>query len=238
MGVLKGTSSIAQRRDFALALVFRRPSEGHGKRRLAASIGEALALEVCHFMLQCALEDIRAWQGPVVLAPEHTDDLAWARQLLLSHPQAGSKAKLVVQGHGNLGVRLQRLDRALKGMRFGRRIYIGSDAPALGLRHYRRVLRGLRTHDVVLADARDGGVTMMATGKGWPGLAALPWGAPGLADALSAACRKAGRTVLRYPGGFDVDRVEDLRRLHRALEGDPRPARRQLLQLLTENGLG
>ena len=238
MGVLKGTSSIAQRRDCALALVFRRPREGHGKRRLAASIGERTAKEFCHLMLQCALEDIRTWRGPVVLAPEHDEDLAWARELLLSRPAGAGDAKFLAQGSGNLGKRLERLDRALRGMNFRRRIYIGSDAPALGQGHFRRVVGGLRTHDVVLANARDGGVTMMATGRVWPGLAALPWGALGLAAALSAACRKAGHSVLRFPGGFDVDRVANLPRLRRALAGDPRPARVILLQWLARNGFG
>ena len=223
-------ASIAQSRNSVLALVFRRPREGHGKRRLAASLDERAVVDLNRLMLNCALEDLRAWRGPVVLAPEYAGDRDWARSLM-------APAKVLSQGSGNLGRKLERLDRALAGMGARRRIYIGSDSPALGLRHYRRVDAGLATHDVVLARARDGGVTIMATRRAWPPLTGLPWGSPGLARALSAACRRAGRKVLQMPGGFDIDRRADLARLGRALEGDSRPARRELQRWLARKRL-
>ena len=237
MGLFGRNSNIAQRRDCALTLVFRRPRELHGKRRLAASLAEPVVVELCRLMLNCALEDLRAWRGTVILAPEDAGDLDWARSLPAIRTGGRAPAKVLAQGAGNLGRRLERLDRALNGMQLKRRIYIGSDAPVLAPRHYRRVTTGLAAHDAVLACARDGGVTMMATRRGWPPLAGLPWGSPGLAHALSAACRKAGHKVLRIPGGFDVDRRADFARLGRALRGDSRPARRELHRWLVLNRL-
>ena len=230
-------ASIAQSRNCALALVFRRPREGHGKRRLAASLDERAVVDLSRLMLNCALEDLRAWSGPVVLAPEYAGDRDWARSLPAVRTGSRAPAKVLIQGSGNLGRRLERLDRALAGMCVRRRIYIGSDAPALGLRHYRRVDAGLASHDVVLARARDGGVTMMATRRAWPPLTGLPWGLPGLARALSAVCRRAGRKVLLMPGGFDIDRQADLARLGRTLVGDSRPARRELHRWLVRKRL-
>ena len=235
MGLFRGKSSIAPAGNSALILVFRRPREQHGKRRLAAALNEQALVELCRLMLNCALEDLRAWRGRVVLAPEGGEDRDWALSLQATRPDAREPARVLAQGDGNLGRRLERLDRALNGMQLKRRIYIGSDAPALGARHYRRAIAGLASHDVVLAAARDGGVTMMATRRGWPPLAVLPWGSPGLARALGAACRRAGQTVLRVPGGFDVDRRADLVHLERALRGDARPARRELHRWLELN---
>lgn len=194
-------------------------------------------VELCLLMLNCALEDLRTWRGPVVLAAEDGGDLDWARSLPAMRSNRRAPVKVLAQGAGNLGRRLERLDRALHAMQLKRRIYIGSDAPALQPRHYRRAVTGLATHDAVLAAARDGGVTMMATRRGWPPLAGLPWGSPGLAHALGAACRKTGRTVLRVPGEFDVDRHSDLAPLARALHGDTRPARRDLFRWLVRNRL-
>ena len=194
-------------------------------------------MELCRLMLNCALEDLRPWQGPVVLAPEAAGDFGWARSLPATGSDGRAPVKVLAQGAGNLGRRLERLDRALGAMRLRRRIYIGSDAPVLKPRHYRRVIAGLATHDAVLAAARDGGVTMMATRRGWPPLAGLPWGSQGLAHALGAACRKAGQAVLKIPGGFDVDRQADLAPLARALRGDARPARRELHRWLLRNRL-
>ena len=210
----------------------------HGKRRLAASLGERFSVQFGRLMLNCALEDLRAWGGPVVLAPEGNDDLSWARSLPANGAGSRRAVRVLAQGAGNLGRRLERLDRTLRGMNFERRIYIGSDAPVLRPGHFRRVAAGLRSHDVVLAGARDGGVTMMATRRGWPALAGLPWGGPGLAHALGAACRGAGQSVLAFPGGFDVDRPADLVRLVRALRVDSRPARRELHEWLVREGLG
>jgi len=237
MSQFRLNSSIAQRRDCVLALVFRRPRERHGKRRLAASLEDRAVLELCRLMLDCALEDLRGWRGPVVLVPENGDDLDWARSLPASPSDRPAPVAVLAQGAGNLGRRLERLDRALDAMQLKRRIYIGSDAPALKPRHYRRVMAGLAAHDAVLAAARDGGVTMMATRRGWPQLTSLPWGTPGLAHALSAACRKSGRSALEIPGGFDVDRHSDLAPLARALRGDARPARRELHRWLVLNRL-
>ena len=194
-------------------------------------------VELCRLMLDCALEDLRDWRGPVVLAPEERGDLDWARSLPAMRSDRRAPVRVLVQGAGNLGRRLARLDRALDSMQLKRRIYIGSDAPVLKPRHYRRVIAGLATRDAVLAAARDGGVTMMATRRSWPPLAGLPWGTQGLAQALSAACRKAGRKALTIPGGFDVDRHSDLEPLGRALRGDARPARRELRRWLVRNRL-
>lgn len=237
MSQFSRNSSIAQRLDCALVLVFRRPREHHGKRRLAASLDERAVVALCRLMLDCALEDLRAWRGPVVLVPEDRDDLDWARSLPAMRSDGRAPVRVLAQGAGNLGRRLERLDRALDAMQLKRRIYIGSDAPVLKPRHYLRAIAGLAGHDAVLAAARDGGVTMMATRRGWPRLAGLPWGSPGLAHALSAACRKAGQAVLRIPGGFDVDRYSDLGPLARALRGDARPARRELHRWLVLNRL-
>ncbi|MCY3816618.1 MAG: DUF2064 domain-containing protein [Gammaproteobacteria bacterium] len=237
MSLFRLNSSIAQRRDCALALVFRRPRERHGKRRLAESLEEGAVMKLCRLMMDCALEDLRGWRGPVVLVPEDRDDLDWARSLPARRSDRPAPVTVLAQGAGNLGRRLERLDRALDAMQLKRRIYIGSDAPALKPRHYRRVIGGLATHDTVLAAARDGGVTMMATRRGWPRLARLPWGTPGLAHALSAACRRTGRAALEIPGGFDVDRRSDLAPLARALRGDARPARRELHRWLLLNRL-
>ena len=198
---------------------------------------ERTLVKLGRLMLNCALEDLRAWSGPVALAPDKPGDLAWARTLPATGAASRFPVRRLEQGAGNLGRRIERLDRALRGMQLRSRIYIGSDAPALRPGHYRRVLAGLQSHDVVLAAARDGGVTIMATRRSWPGLAGLPWGGPGLAHALGAACRRAGQSVLSIPGGFDVDRRADLGRLLRALRGDLRPARRELLDWLARAGL-
>lgn len=222
----------AQDSEATLVLVCRRPAPGTGKRRLAAEIGDAQALAIAEGLLAAALEDALAWPGPVVIAPAAARDCDWAAGLLPRDVQVQPQAP------GTLGQRLATLDRALRAAGHRALVYIGSDAPALRPADYAATRRLLAGHDVVLAPAADGGVTLMAARTAWPELAGLPWETPALGAALRRACVAAGRTVACLPAGFDVDTGADLLRLRTALRNDPRPARRALLKIVSDTNFG
>lgn len=206
-----------------LVLVFRRPLPGAGKQRIAAERGADYACALSRLLLDCALEDLAGWPGPVALSPANPADSAWSRVL------AGRPAEVVPQPPGNLGVRILALDAELRRRGMRRALYIGSDAPALDGSYYEAAERALEETDVVLGPAADGGVTLMGNAAPWPAaLAGLPWSEDGLGEALGDACRSAGLTVATLPGASDVDTVEDLARLPETLAGDERPARRAL----------
>ncbi|WP_417791054.1 TIGR04282 family arsenosugar biosynthesis glycosyltransferase [Stutzerimonas xanthomarina] len=209
----------------ALVLICKRPALGHGKQRLAAQIGVERALNIAEHLLDCALEDLRGWSGPVVIAPDQSDACDWAIQ---QAPQA----LCLAQTAGNLGERINNLDHSLRGLGHRQLLYIGSDAPALTPADYQRVHAALGTHDTVLVAARDGGVVLMASKLPWPELAALPWSTPELGLALADACRRVGHSVALCGESFDIDEQADLPLAAQALADDPRAARRRLLQTL------
>lgn len=211
--------------DAALVLICKRPALGHGKQRLAAQIGVERALNIAEHLLDCALEDLRGWSGPVVIAPDQSDACDWAIQ---QAPQA----LCLAQTAGNLGERINSLDHSLRGLGHRRLLYIGSDAPALTSDDYRRVHTALEAHDTVLVAARDGGVVLMASNLAWPDLAALPWSTPELGHALAEVCRRAGHSVSFSGASFDIDEQADLHFATQALADDPRAARRRLLKTL------
>ncbi len=211
--------------DAALVLICKRPALGHGKQRLAVHIGVERALNIAEHLLDCALEDLRSWHGPVVIAPDQRDACDWAAQLM---PQA----LCLAQTAGNLGDRINNLDHNLRGLGHRQLLYIGSDAPALTPDDYQRVHAALGTHDTVLVAARDGGVVLMASKLPWPDLAALPWSTPELGHALADACRRVGHSVALCGESFDIDEQADLPLAAQALADDPRAARRRLLQTL------
>jgi hypothetical protein len=212
----------------ALVLVCKRPGLGIGKQRLAASLGREAANQVAEALLACALEDARAWPGPVIIAPAHREDYAWAKALL---PQICPRVYIEPQAEGNLGQRLNILDGGLRNTGWERLVYIGSDAPSLSAADYAAASEALEHHDSVLAPSRDGGVVLMATRKHWPPLGDLPWSTPGLGMALADCCRRAGRSVAILTPGFDVDEKDDLARLIISLSQERRPARRALREL-------
>ena len=208
-----------------LVLVCKRPALGHGKQRLAAQVGAGSALRIAEHLLDCALEDVDDWPGATVIAPDQPDACGWAQQ---QAPQSTCLA----QQNGNLGERLNALDRRLRDSGHHALVFIGSDAPALAPADYQRVRTALASTDTVLIGARDGGVTLMASNCPWPDLAELPWSSARLGEALAALCRRAGHSVEYCGQSFDIDELADLSFARQQLAADTRPARRALLALL------
>lgn len=213
----------------ALILVCKRPALGHGKQRLAARLGAVAALEIAERLLDCALEDLAHWPGARVIAPDTATHCSWASELL-------PDCRCLAQPAGNLGERLNFLDRQLRAAGERTLVFIGSDAPALNEDDYRQVRAALNKVDSVLLAARDGGVVLMASSRPWPDLAELPWSTPQLGAALAAVCRQAGHSLRVCGESFDVDEPADLAWTRRALVDDPRPARQRLLATLAELG--
>jgi uncharacterized protein len=212
--------------ESALVVFCRRPAPGVGKQRLARSIGVAAAHAVAEALLECTLEDVAAWPGPRVLSPADPRDTGWAHDLF------GGEAQVVPQSPGNLGQRIDGVDRLLRAQGHAQLLYIGTDAPALDPRYLVNAAAALAAVEVVLGPARDGGVTLMGSREPWPQLAPLPWSEPGLGSALQQACRARGARIALLPTSFDVDELDDLPLALQALAADPRPARQRLCELL------
>lgn len=212
-----------------LVVFCRRPAAGVGKRRMARSLGDAATLELARHLLATTLEDARAWPGPVIIAPADPADAPWAAELM------HERARVIPQVAGNLGRRINAVDRAARADGHDRLVFIGSDAPALTEDYFARTRAALASADVVLGPAEDGGVTAMGASCAWPDLAALPWSGRHLGSELERICTDNGMTVARLDSSYDVDRVTDLDRLAADLVGDRRPARRSLCSWLHEH---
>jgi glycosyltransferase A (GT-A) superfamily protein (DUF2064 family) len=209
-----------------LVLYCRRPEPGVGKQRIAAATDAAFACALQELLLATALEDLRDWPGPVVIAPAAATDRAWAEA------RCPSGGMVLPQVSGNLGERLLATDASLRASGRTTLVYIGSDAPLLGPSHYATARAALRDTDVVLDPAADGGVTLMGSRVPWPPLADLPWSTAGLGTALEQRCRAAGLSVQRLAGSSDCDEISALPQLAADLAADPRPARQALRQWL------
>jgi glycosyltransferase A (GT-A) superfamily protein (DUF2064 family) len=213
--------------EIALVLVCKRPRLGIAKQRLAACLGQATAKRIADALLACALEDACDWPGPVVIAPAHPSDYAWAASLLPQQPNI----HIVPQPDGNLGERLNAIDQNLRHRGLERLIYIGSDAPVLAAADYAAARAALLTHDSVLKPAADGGLVLMGSRRHWPMLDAMPWSTRHLGSSLAGCCRESGQSLAMLSQGFDVDEGKDVFRLIAELKADERPARRALHEL-------
>lgn len=213
----------------SLVLLCKRPALGIGKQRLAASLGMEVARQIADALLDCALEDASNWPGPVVISPANQEDVEWAQSLTVSNCFS---VTVMPQVRGNLGQRLNALDRTLRAQGLEQLVFIGSDAPGLTAVDYEATRDALQHDDVVLIPALDGGVVLMANRCDWPDLVALPWSSCRLGISLMDICRNTGKSVATIKPGQDVDELKDLIRQSSLLQQDQRPARRRLLELI------
>ncbi len=211
-----------------LVVFCKRPALFHGKQRLAGTIGAQQALIFAGLFLDCALEDAHSWDGPFVISPACPESRDWAGGLL------DGEHMVMAQPEGCLGHRLQTIDRQLRDRGYDRIIFMGSDAPTLKTAHFDETVRALRTGDIVLSPALDGGVTIMAARRPWPDLTVLPWSRDILGRSLAQHCRNHGLEVCHISPGYDIDVATDLIRLHQDLASDPRPARQNLYGALCD----
>ena len=208
-----------------LVIVCKRPKLHQGKQRLAKTLGAKTALRLSEGFLRCVVEDINDWKGPVVVSPANKDDVSWAESL-------SEKADVVAQPSGNLGERMQGLDRQLRAMGHQQVLFLGTDVPMLTPEHYAEAQNAFSSADVVLSPASDGGVTLMGSGKGWPDLEHLHWSTDRLGKELVDACQDEGLNVGFIKDSYDIDEEADLKRLYADLQGDQRPQRIALLKQL------
>lgn len=206
----------------ALVLFCRKPEPGIGKQRLATDLGAQKTAILAQKLLDAAVEDAKAWPGPVIVAPADAADEDWAASLI------ASKATVIAQQKGNLGQRLNAVDEIARQIGHNRLIYIGSDSPAMREADYTAAREALYECDVVLMPAEDGGVTLMGTREPWPDLAGLRWSSNFLAADLERVCQSCGLSVQMLEPGYDIDRAVDLARLLVDLATDKRPARSRL----------
>ncbi|MEQ1600567.1 MAG: DUF2064 domain-containing protein [Methylophilaceae bacterium] len=218
----------------ALVLMCKRPALGVGKQRIAAALGQEVALKIAQALLDCTLEEVFAWAGAVVIAPASAHDADWADTLGKQHGDARLNVSVLPQIDGNLGQRINALDSTLRNRGFNQLIFIGSDAPTLNTQDFIESIALLLINDTVLKPTLDGGVSLMASRKSWPDLTDLPWSTSELGDELALQCKQDGHTTVMLASGFDVDEVDDLALVLSALKDDKRPARRALYQLTAQ----
>ncbi|MDZ4753326.1 MAG: TIGR04283 family arsenosugar biosynthesis glycosyltransferase [Phycisphaerae bacterium] len=199
------------------------PVQGFVKTRLAAEIGATRATELARAFLVDTGTAMRA--------------IGWAETIVATTGalERGLEAEVGVpvwpQGDGDLGARMERvLARALTDAPIA--IAVGTDSPGLRARVFDEARAALTTADAVIGPTDDGGFYLLGLRRCPPGLLAdLPWSAPTTYAETSARLRAWGLSVVELGRWFDVDRADDLSRLHTLLDtgGIFAPATRAVL---------
>ena len=213
-------------KDTNLVLLFKSPQ--NSKRRLEEEIGNFSTTAAC-LLWECALQDVKDWQGPSWFSPASYADHIWLNDRL------GKDIKIVPQKTGNLGERINQVDQTLRSQNIKKIIYIGADCPGLNLDYIKDAATHLDKYDAVFGPALDGGVVLMGSRRPWPDLCNLQWSTHQLRDDLVNACKVSGWTYSHLQALSDIDSTKDLLAALTDLESTKRVTRKNLINWVTEH---
>jgi len=203
-------------------LFLRAPRFGTVKSRIAATAGPAVALRAQVCILDHLLTALR--HGPPLTLCVTPDD---AVDELRSRIQP--RWKVVQQGDGDLGVRLDRATRnALEHSTSGV-VVIGSDCPEVTPQDLRDAHAALKTSDVVIGPARDGGYWLIGIRRPCPILfSGIDWGTDTVLGTTLRCAQEAGLSVTRLRTLGDIDTEADWLEWnrHRSFPSAPQPCQR------------
>jgi len=203
----------------AVGIMARAPS-AEGKSRLASHFSPERLRALRVALLADTLRNLETLPDVCIFfTPDETaDELAhWGDATLARLPQ----------GPGDLGTRMCSAVRHLLGVRkYDAAVLVGTDIPWLTADQVREAVDTLSARGgVVLGPADDGGYYLIAMTRTHEGLfEQIDWGtASVLADTLRAA-ERCGVDAHLLQSAYDVDTIDDVRRLERDLAVAPADA--------------
>lgn len=191
-----------------LAVLTRYPVPGRVKTRLVPALGEEgaarLQWEMSRLTVQVARQARKVVGCTVEVHHDGGDEAAMKRWL-------GQDVLLFPQVPGHLGRRLHAVTAGALERNAGPVAAIGSDCPDLHVDHLVQAFEMLRSHDVVLGPARDGGYYLVGLRRPTPQIfEGIPWSTDQVLRITLDIARGASLGVHLLEELADVDRPEDL----------------------------
>lgn len=218
-----------------LVIMAKHPVAGTVKTRLAKSLGEPTAARLADAFLQDLLAGLHGRADRHVLATWPADQAATTYFERIS----AGRFELWPQPPGTLGDRLAEVTAEHLGLSGSERVVvIGSDAPTLPIETVDAAFVALEVTDVVVAPAADGGYVLIGQRREVPGLyEGIDWSTPRVWEQTHEQLLAGGASFVELPGWYDIDTLDDLRRLARELrhtdrQGGAGQATRQRLETL------
>lgn len=193
---------------FRLAVYAKAPVPGAVKTRLAPVLGEAGAAALHRWLVRRALATAQASGAYAVslwCAPDCTHPF-------FAQCESDYGVTLHEQSGADLGARMRHTFEAL--LPAGPVLLMGSDCPSVSDTDLRAAAASLRTHDVVLQPAEDGGYVLVGLRCPVPQIFdGVAWSTPTVMRETRRRLRLAGVSWREMPARWDVDRPADWERL-------------------------
>jgi len=194
--------------DRCLLFFIKNPQKGQVKKRLAAAIGDEMAVRLYKRFLLEMLSTLNKGTFLFYLCVYPVDALeslkAWLGEDYLYMPQQGE----------NLGERMKNAFTEALAMNFKRVVLIGSDIPSLPLEFIEEAFMSLEKKDVVIGPSADGGYYLVGfrdkkfSPRAFKG---IPWSTERVFEETMKIFEHEGLTVHTLKMLRDIDTVQDLR---------------------------
>ena len=196
-----------------LVIVFTRyPEPGRTKTRLANILGDQGAADMQRELTEQALSLVRQLQH---LRPVAAVVYFAGGSLQLMQDWLGTEINFLEQGEGDLGQRLADACSTAFKQGYRRVVIIGSDCPDLNATLMNQAFTALRSKDIVLGPAADGGYYLIGMNREETSLFTdIPWGSGGVLAATVKTVEKLGLSMEILETLSDVDRPEDLKHFY------------------------
>ena len=186
----------------ALLVLVKNPIAGKTKTRLAQDVGPAKALQMYGILLRhtrdqaLGLRDVTRY----LHYSEHVAEDDWSGQDFIKLVQRGT----------DLGQRMELAFDHAFARDHDRVVLIGSDCPGVTTELLEEAFEALRTHEVVLGPANDGGYYLIGLRNPQPGLFRdMTWSTSSVFEETWARAQVKGLSLYRLPNRSDVDHLED-----------------------------
>jgi uncharacterized protein len=197
-----------------LIIFTRYPEPGKTKTRLIPALGANGAAALQQLMTEHTVRQVRSLDrllsveirftggnSPTQTRQKHRLMQDWLGRSLTYEPQA----------QGDLGMRMAQAFQAAFTSGCDRVVTIGTDCPSLDATRLAQAFDALRTHDLVLGPATDGGYYLIGLKRLEPTLfQGIAWGTSEVFRKTVEAANQAGLSIAYLDPLTDIDRPEDL----------------------------
>ena len=191
---------------------------GMVKSRLAASVGEDVALDLYKCFVSDLMEMLRQGGYPFEIFFYPPDARQEVAQWL------GDEHALTPQKGNDLGERIKNAFELVFSQGFRNALLIGSDIPDLPNLLIDEALEALKDYDAVVGPSHDGGYYLIAFRQDTflaQVFSGITWGTSEVFEQTMEILRKANLTVHTLPVWGDIDTIDDLKALFQDSRNKP-----------------
>jgi uncharacterized protein len=197
----------------SLVLFAKVPSLGKVKTRLAASVGDAMALKVYEACLKDSLALVHHWYQDKNGPTKKRIQVYLAETNPASH-ELFKDIEVHYQEGQDLGERMKRCCDAEFETGASKVVIIGSDSPTLPVYMLRQAFSALAWHDVALGPAFDGGYWLFgAREKTPPIFSDIQWSTASVMTQTAQHVHREKCDTALLPFWYDIDDIDDIRRV-------------------------